>query len=130
MLTPQEISKIRSDAAKKYGIGKWMKGRKLPHNSLACSERMKGDKNPCWKGDKVCYAALHKWIRKNYKKPPVCEKCGTNPGQNSIGRTLLQWANRTRKYLRDREDWICLCAKCHGKYDSKNKKKRQYTKDK
>lgn len=82
--------------------------------------------NPRWKGDNVSYQALHNWIRKHFKKPNYCEFCKENPGINKRGYTKLQWANKTKKYLRNREDWICLCVKCHKKNDLKNKVKHRY----
>lgn len=85
------------------------------------SENRKGltanEKNGRWVGDKVSYPALHSWIRKHYEKPIYCEKCNINPGQNILGRTKLQWANKTGIYKRDRNNWICLCQKCHINFD-------------
>ena len=86
------------------------------------------EKNSRWKGNEVSYAALHNWIRNHYKKPKKCEKCGINPGKNIIGQTKLQWSNKTKKYLRDRDDWVCLCPSCHKKNDIKNKIKHRYGK--
>lgn len=85
------------------------------------------EQNPRWMGDNVSYAALHNWVRNHYKKPDKCESCKLNPGLNKRGHTKLQWANRDKKYLRNRKDWICLCAKCHKQYDVKNKASHKYS---
>jgi len=29
----------------------------------------------------------------------------------------IHWANKSGEYLRDKDDWIRLCCKCHKKYD-------------
>jgi hypothetical protein len=44
------------------------------------------------------------------------------PRKNARGTILLkpksfQWANISKKYLRDFSDWMQLCASCHAKYD-------------
>lgn len=72
---------------------------------------MRGDKNPSWKGDKVGYHGIHDWIAKERGKPQLCELCGSNHKQK------YEWANRSRKYKRDTNDWIRLCVYCHRKAD-------------
>lgn len=86
------------------------------------------EKNPRWVGEKVSYAALHNWIRRHFIKPSFCEYCGKFPGHDKRGHIKLQWANKTGKYLREENDWICLCPSCHRKEDFKNKKKHRYAK--
>lgn len=78
--------------------------------------KLRGALNVDWKGDKVGYFGLHAWIRRNYGTPKKCEHCGKD---NLQGRAI-HWANKTGKYLRERNDWIRLCTACHGKYDTKN----------
>ena len=74
---------------------------------------LSGDKGYRWKGDKVGYRGLHHWMKKEFGKAFKCEFCGkTRTTPKSI-----QWANKTGKYLRDRNDWLELCASCHKKYD-------------
>ena len=46
-----------------------------------------------------------------------CEKCGVKPGKGKDGRTKVHWANISGSYLRDREDWLHLCVRCHYKED-------------
>ena len=77
------------------------------------AEQKVGPKNPNWKGKSIGYSGLHSWIRRNFTKSKACEKCGKEG--------FLDWANKTGKYLRSREDWILLCRSCHMKYDYKNK---------
>lgn len=67
-----------------------------------------GDKSGPWKGDAVGYAQLHDWIRQQKGKPGPCAHCGA-------AKTL--WANVSREYRRDLNDWMALCSKCHHAYD-------------
>lgn len=74
------------------------------------------ENNPRWKGDKAKYRALHAFIERHYGKPTTCEHCQTS---NLIGRQI-HWASKTQSHTRNREDWLRLCAKCHGIYDKVN----------
>jgi len=85
-------------------VGKFKKG----HSSL---RDQKGAKNSMWKGDNVGYSALHKWIKKQLFKRKVCQHCGTKKAKR------YEWANISKKYKRDLEDWIELCCSCHYKFD-------------
>ena len=83
------------------------------HNSPSTEfkkEDVTGEKNFNWKGDKVGYMALHTWVSRNKGKATVCEKCGSNE--------FVHWANKSHEYKRELDDWLSLCRKCHGKYDS------------
>lgn len=106
--------------------GGWHHTKKSKDVMRVNRSSLSNENNPRWRGDKVGYRALHVWIRKHYKKPAICEHCGKDPGLTRHGHTKLHWANKTKKYLRDREDWLCLCASCHKKYDLKNKIKHRY----
>lgn len=75
-------------------------------------ENMIADKNPAWKGEKVGYGPLHRWIIKILGQPNKCEEC------NATDRIHYQWANISGKYLRELNDWKRLCLKCHKKFDS------------
>lgn len=96
------------------------------------SQKRKGltanEKNPRWRGDEVSYQALHNWVRNHFLRPEKCEGCGIKPRKDTLGRSMLHWANKTGKYLRERKDWLCLCAKCHRNFDVTNKKKHRYAK--
>ena len=52
------------------------------------SASQKGAKNHQWKGNKVQYAALHEWVRKNFGSPTTCEDCGA---ENLTGKKI-HWA--------------------------------------
>ena len=86
--------------------------RKISKNHL-------NDEKPEWKGDKVGYKDLHKWIRKNKPKPNLCEECNKKPP--------FDIANISGKYKRDIKDYKWLCRSCHRLNDFKKgyKKKRK-----
>lgn len=77
----------------------------------------KDEKHPQWKGKKASYRAKHQWIVRKFGQPSKCEKCGVTGNGHK-----MHWANKSHKYKRIKEDWIRLCVKCHGKYDSINRK--------
>ena len=77
------------------------------------SSRTKGNKNASWKGNKVSYKGLHTYITRNKGNPPKCVHCGESKKRRV-------WANVSRKYLRDLNDWIPLCYKCHYEYDKQD----------
>ena len=87
----------------------WNKGLKMP--------KITGEKNYQWKGDKVSYRALHKWVIKNLGKAQKCKHCG----KEKTTAKSIQWANKDHKYKRNLTNWIALCASCHKKYDIKRK---------
>lgn len=72
---------------------------------------MSGDKNPTWKGEDAKYGTKHDWVERQLGKPQRCDKCGTTHPQR------YEWANRSRTYKRDIDDWIRLCVFCHRKAD-------------
>ena len=90
---------------------------------LAVSQAFKGrespwllaDKNTSWKGDKVGYHGLHKWVARWLGKPTMCEHCK----KDGLTGQKIHWANKSGEYLRELSDWIRLCASCHGAYDKK-----------
>lgn len=67
-----------------------------------------------WRGDKVSYSGLHKWVNKHKGRPSTCEHCG----RTGLTGKQIHWANKSKRYLRNLSDWIRLCSTCHGKYDS------------
>lgn len=85
------------------------------------------DKAPNWKGDGVGYHGLHGWARKILGKPSHCNFCRIKGKyfvrKNGIKHWSIQWANKSRKYVRDINDWIALCISCHKKYDKSGFKK-------
>jgi len=72
-----------------------------------------GENNPSWKGDKVGYFGLHKWVYKKLGRPKKCEHCGEIKENNRA----LHWANKSGEYKRDIGDWLRLCVPCHSRYD-------------
>lgn len=89
----------------KKGHIPWSKGKSCP--------QLAGENNPCWKGEKVGYFALHTYIAKHLGKPKKCSICGTQDPHKRY-----HWANKSGEYKRDFSDWIRLCVKCHSEYDN------------
>ena len=83
--------------------------------------RPKGKKHHSWKGNKIGYWGIHRWLRQNFgpAKENKCEHCD---------RQALDWANKDHKYKRDRKDYIPLCRSCHLKYDYTQERKNKMSK--
>jgi hypothetical protein len=64
-----------------------------------------GNRNVNWKGNKVSYRALHRWIENHKPKPLFCEICKKKPPK--------QLANISGRYKRNIKDYQWLCVKCH-----------------
>lgn len=73
--------------------------------------QMTGQNNSRWKGDNAGYSAKHKWVTRHYGKAKTCENCGNTEASK------YEWANLSKLYLRDIEDWMQLCKSCHVKLD-------------
>lgn len=71
-----------------------------------------GTNHPLWKGDDVSYVSLHTWVYRHRGKAVKCEFCG----KQGTGKQI-HWANVSREYKRDLDDWMSLCQSCHFKYD-------------
>lgn len=56
-------------------------------------------------------SCLHKYIREDYGKATICDKCGSTK--------KVEWSNKDHKYKMDRKYWQRLCRKCHMEYDRK-----------
>jgi hypothetical protein len=76
-----------------------------------------GSRSPQWRGDDVGYYGLHSWVYRRLGKAKVCEDCGSLKN--------VQWANRSKKYLRRVSDWRQLCVVCHRRYDGITKLSRE-----
>lgn len=80
--------------------------------SRDCSNKstaLKGEKSHNYK-KKVGYYAVHDWLQVNFGKASKCEECGSDKN--------VQWAKlKGKTYLRKRENFWQLCAKCHVYYD-------------
>src|SRR3990167_305600 len=60
----------------------WAKGNNFslghtPWNKGKYPECYQNENHPYWKGDKVGYHGLHRWIARKLGKPKKCEDCGT-----------------------------------------------------
>ncbi len=76
----------------------------------------KDSKHWNWKGDSVEYSALHSWIRRRLGSANSCEL------KDETCSTTFDWANKSGKYTRERDDWISLCRSHHHRFDCKPKK--------
>ena|SRR3990167_1273988 len=75
-----------------------------------------GVEHPNWKGRKATYRAKHYWASSHFGVPRKCEKCGTTKAKK------FEWANKSGKYKRNREDWMRLCTRCHHRLDEIHRK--------
>jgi len=80
-----------------------------PEARAKISHATRDDKNPAWLGDAAGYSAVHNWIRKRKPKTGRCQNCGAQ--------RHTQWANVSREYRRELEDFVELCVPCHKRYD-------------
>lgn len=90
---------------------KLKKGSQLGKKTQFKKGELSGINNPLWKEEKAGYHAKHIWVNNNFGKPRFCEHCKTSAN------IKYEWANISKKYLRDRNDWLRLCVPCHHKYD-------------
>jgi len=60
--------------------------------------------------------AIHNWVGQWKGKPDTCEKCG----KSGLSGVQINWANIDHKYRRVLDDYIRLCSKCHGEYDTEH----------
>lgn len=80
-----------------------------------------GEKNHSWKGDRVGYEGLHKYIKKHLKKPERCTECNKETEK-------IDLANISGLYKRDLSDWEWLCRNCHMKKDGRLKRLNELNK--
>lgn len=67
--------------------------------------------HPKWLGDKVGYFGLHTWIQRHAGRPDKCNCCGKKNREK--GKSLIEWANISKQYKRDVDDYVPLCTSCH-----------------
>lgn len=84
-------------------------------------EYIKGDKNPNWKNNGLCYGSIHRWIRKYYGK---ANRCDNYPNCIWKNPHHYEWANLSGKYNKDRNDWKMLCVSCHVRMDRAKRNKK------
>ena len=105
----------------KKGMIPWSKGKSIvghkqtEETKKKISESRQFNKNYNWKGDKVGYSALHKWVYKKLGKAKECSDCGRTDG-------LIEWCNISDEYKRDVNDWEQLCRRCHMVKDGRLEK--------
>jgi hypothetical protein len=87
-----------------------------PWNAGTVGVMPTGGDHHAFKGDDVGYGALHLWVLYHRGAPGRCEHCGV-PERTCDGKRRIEWANRSRQYQRDLDDWIALCSSCHHEYD-------------
>lgn len=63
----------------------------------------------------VKYTMIHRYIRKVLGRPKKCKHC--DKPNKKTGRSSIEYANISKKYIRDLNDWISLCRSCHMKFD-------------
>lgn len=68
-----------------------------------------GENHHQWKGSRVSYSGLHKWINKYKGKAFGCSECGSKEKQR------YEWANISGEYKREFNDFRSLCVPCHRK---------------
>ena len=105
--TKKKISAFVKNNPQRYWLGK-----KLPKHVV---EGKTGENNKQWKGDKVSKKEMHNWLYKHFGKPDKCRHCGKK--NRKYGRSILDWANISKKYKRTIDDFMPLCRKCHVAYD-------------
>jgi len=97
-------------------------GKHLENNEILGSKngRWKGGwTEERWKREELSYKYLHLWVSKLFGQPTTCEFCG----KTGLTGKKIGWANKSRKYISERTDWLRLCGKCHYQYDEQNKRK-------
>ena len=101
------VEHIKNLSLSHKGQRAWCAGKKCP--------QLSDENHHEWKGDNVGYSALHSWVKRKLGKPETCEHCN----KTKLKSRQIHWANKSHRYLRDKNDWIRLCVKCHKKYDKK-----------
>jgi len=92
------------------GIFCSMKCKKI-HEKKTLHFVKRGQEHYLWKGDLVEKPALHARLRRNNKKPALCERCREKPPYDL--------ANISGKYKCNINDFKWLCRKCHMEEDGR-----------
>ena len=72
-------------------------------------------KYKAWTGSHDEYRNIHRWVESKLGKPNMCANCKID----GLSGRRIHWANVSRKYKKDIEDWVRLCARCHKLFDNK-----------
>ena len=102
--------KSLSNHVRWHNLPQYEKFKKIYRNKI--SKLNLGKNNGMWKGNDVKYKALHSWIKRNKKKPTLCEWCDKKKTKDL--------ASKNHLYKRDISEWVWVCRSCHMKYDYKN----------
>lgn len=103
-------------------------GKKLSEETKQkISESNKGEKNYSWKGKKGSYSTFHQWLRRIYGLAKQCEKCGVlaenyknKKGLSASTHPIHYALIHGKEHDHKRENYICLCYRCHKLYDNSN----------
>lgn len=87
--------------------------KRVPWNKGKKYLQIRGVNHPKWKGKRVSYRNLHRWVERYMGKPHKCEICKTTKNRE------YEWANKSHEYKRELSDWLRLCIPCHKRYDNK-----------
>jgi hypothetical protein len=92
-----------------------MEGRKHKPSAIEKLRDRRGAKNPNWRAGKASYRSLHSWVEREKGKARVCRNREKQflPYPCSCKCKIYHWANVSRVYKRDLNDWVELCTSCH-----------------
>lgn len=111
--------RIVSQETKKK-ISKKLKGRKFTKEHRQKIGR-KGKKHWNWKGNNVCYAQKHIWVRKNKTKPELCEICDKNKAFEIVN---IKYKHKNKNYSKNLKEYKWSCCSCHAKSDKRGERKK------
>jgi len=83
----------------------WNKGIKMPE--------IAGKNSYNWKEKDYGYSAIHMWVYSKLGKAAIYT-CAT---KDKTCKGRMEWANISRKYLRNLLDWKILCTSHHVRFD-------------
>lgn len=111
----RKIGESMKKQHKKYPE-KWKRSEEFKNQQ---SERMKGDKNPNWRGGSSKYKIIHRNIRKRKIETGICNICKKPEFYNGLGK--LELSNITGKLIDNVDNFQWAHHKCHKNWDIKNK---------
>jgi hypothetical protein len=107
-MTQGRCSDPKKERARRRKIGEYNRRRVFTASTRRkIAARRMGPRNPEWKGSRVGYRGLHKWVDAHIDRKPygICPRCH-------------RWAKleshfRGTKYTRESAGWVDLCHTCH-----------------
>lgn len=121
-MTGKAHSKEVREKIRKSNLGHIVSEQTKQKISKGNKGKTDGEKNILWKGENVGYVSLHQWVARKLGKPKKCAHCGNE----SLKPRQYHWANKSREYHRDLNDWIRLCVRCHTEYDGLTEYHKKY----